>query len=323
MSARRWLTRLYPRLWRERYGDEFDALLDECLNSPLDVLDIFLGALDAHLELVQGTSWRIMNMVNKLRTTILLVFTAYIGFVIAGMSFYGLVDDSPAATLMKTDAPLATAWRVVQFGSVISLLAVLLGGLPIAWLVLRQVLSSSRKVLRYLLVPAFAFLALLVYGVLLVALAKGWVQIAGVLRVVTPDNFPLGNRLLLGGFMATFVLGAAASTAAVWKVVSSSEAEQATLQMPGSSVPVNLYAFALPLAAAAAASMLLMLAATLVFGFLASLALPKWFAGDYGLLLFNTRLSFAGTIALMVLSTAVAFFGLKRGYPYRKTNVSL
>jgi hypothetical protein len=43
------LVALYPRPWRERYGEEFEALLAECLHSPLDIVDIFLGALDAHL----------------------------------------------------------------------------------------------------------------------------------------------------------------------------------------------------------------------------------------------------------------------------------
>lgn len=43
----RWLVRLYPRAWRERYEDEFSALLDECGASPGVILDVILGALDA------------------------------------------------------------------------------------------------------------------------------------------------------------------------------------------------------------------------------------------------------------------------------------
>ena len=42
------LLRLYPRAWRERYGDEFRALLDERPPSLADRLDIVRGALDAH-----------------------------------------------------------------------------------------------------------------------------------------------------------------------------------------------------------------------------------------------------------------------------------
>lgn len=47
MSA---ILRLYPRDWRERYGDELAALLEEHPASPLDQLDLIRGALDARLH---------------------------------------------------------------------------------------------------------------------------------------------------------------------------------------------------------------------------------------------------------------------------------
>lgn len=45
------LLRLYPARWRARYGDEFEALLEERPLGPFDVADILLGALDAQLRL--------------------------------------------------------------------------------------------------------------------------------------------------------------------------------------------------------------------------------------------------------------------------------
>lgn len=45
------LLRLYPAGWRERYGVEFAAVLDERPLGPFDVADVLLGALDAHLHL--------------------------------------------------------------------------------------------------------------------------------------------------------------------------------------------------------------------------------------------------------------------------------
>ncbi len=45
------LIRLYPARWRARYGDEFEAILDERPLGPFDVADILLGALDARLWL--------------------------------------------------------------------------------------------------------------------------------------------------------------------------------------------------------------------------------------------------------------------------------
>jgi hypothetical protein len=44
------LLRLYPRAWRERYGDEMVALLESEPTSMLDHLDLMRGALDAHLH---------------------------------------------------------------------------------------------------------------------------------------------------------------------------------------------------------------------------------------------------------------------------------
>lgn len=42
--------RLYPRRWRERYGDEFAALLAETEASVPVLLDVLRGAAQAHLE---------------------------------------------------------------------------------------------------------------------------------------------------------------------------------------------------------------------------------------------------------------------------------
>ena len=51
MTARSLLIRCYPARWRDRYGDEFEAVLGERPLGPFDVADILLGALDAQLRL--------------------------------------------------------------------------------------------------------------------------------------------------------------------------------------------------------------------------------------------------------------------------------
>ena len=48
------LIRLYPRAWRERYGEELSLLLEDRPPGPFDALDLLLGALDAHLHAVGG-----------------------------------------------------------------------------------------------------------------------------------------------------------------------------------------------------------------------------------------------------------------------------
>jgi hypothetical protein len=42
------LLRLYPRRWRERYGEEMAALLEHTAPTGRVLLDLLLGALDAH-----------------------------------------------------------------------------------------------------------------------------------------------------------------------------------------------------------------------------------------------------------------------------------
>jgi drug/metabolite transporter (DMT)-like permease len=44
------LVRLYPAAWRDRYGDEFSALLEDIRLSPFDMIDILFAAVDAHLH---------------------------------------------------------------------------------------------------------------------------------------------------------------------------------------------------------------------------------------------------------------------------------
>ena len=50
-AMRTLLIRCYPAAWRERYGDEFEAVLEERPLGPFDVADVLLGALDARLRM--------------------------------------------------------------------------------------------------------------------------------------------------------------------------------------------------------------------------------------------------------------------------------
>ena len=160
------LTRLYPRDWRLRYEAEFTLLLEECLHSPLDIVDVILGAADAHLQVLSGESlnWKIMNMLNKIRTSILIVFAAYIGFIIAGFSLVGLADDSPMDALRKITPSLSAAWTAVQAGAAVALLAVVIGGLPLAITLIRRALGRGHRGLGLLMVPIGALLALAGYA---------------------------------------------------------------------------------------------------------------------------------------------------------------
>lgn len=315
-----WLTRLYPRDWRERYEAEFTALLEQCLNSPMDVFDVILGAVDAHILLMSGDSlnWRVMNMLNKIRTAILIVFAAYIGFVIAGFALNGMADDSPMIALTKTSPMLSAAWTTIQASAAVALLAVVIGGLPLAITVVRRALSGSHRGLGLLLVPFFAFLAVAAYFSFILAVGFGRIQLLGVVPVVQPGPFPPGNRLLLAGLMATFVVGAIASTLAVWKAISDTDVDQETFHFLGGAKTVKIYRFAFLPAVITALAMLVMLVATLAWGWISFSTLPQVLAGNYGPWGMSTQPWFIGILTLMTLSTLAAFFGLVRARSAQK-----
>ncbi len=324
-KVRAWLTSLYPRAWRDRYAAEFDVLLEQCLHSPLDVVDVFLGALDAHLQLLNGEnlSWRMMNMLNKLRTTLLMVFAAFIGFIVAGFSLVGLADDSPMIPLMKTNLALAAAWTTIQIGAVVALLAVVIGGLPLALTVVRRAMAGDRRKLGLLLVPVFSFLVLALYAGFVILVGAGRIQIPGVVRVVQPGEFPTGtfpagNRLMLEGLMLVFIFGAIASTLAVWKAISATESEQETFQAGGRDLTVKIYTFARVPAVITTIAMLVMLVATIAWGWLSFSALPQVFAGNFGPWGTSTQIWYAGILVVMAACSFVAVLGLRRGRPRQR-----
>jgi hypothetical protein len=314
-KVRPWLTRLYPRAWKLRYGTEFEALLEQCLSTPLDVVDIILGAFDAHLSLLPGNSlnWRIMNTLNKIRTTLLIVFAAYIGFVIAGLALVGLADDSPMVDLMKTDPFLSAVWVAIQVGAAIALLAVVSGGFPLTITAIRRALKNPHRGLGLLLVPVVSFLVLAAYMGFLFSVGSGRIYLPGVVRVVQPEPFPAGNRLLMAGLMVIFVLGAIVSTLSVWKIVSGIDVEEETFQVIHQSATVKIYRFAYLPAVVASVAMLLMLAGTITWGALSFSALPHVLLENFGPWGTSTLPWFIGIVSLMTISTLAAFFGIFRG----------
>jgi hypothetical protein len=304
VKLRKWLLGLYPSWWRARYGEEFEALLENCLHSPLDVLDIALGAVDAHLELSTASDWRTMNTNNKLRTAILLVFTAYIAFILAGMGVYGFADDSPFIPMMQISPGLLLAWRTLQVGAVAALAAVVIGGAPLAWNVVRQSFTSRRQDLRLLLVPVLAFGALVLY-----VSAAAYLTSRGPLpRSAGSVNEPV----LMWGLVAVFVIGAVASAAAVWTLVGRQDPD-ADARLPlAHDVRLQPYEFAVVPTVIATFAMLAMFLAAILWFWIAFSARPDVLAGKEGPLMLDSRFALAATLLLMLAALTTAFIGLVR-----------
>ena len=82
MRNEKYLLRLYPRVWCQRYEEEVLAMLEQYPCSWRDDVNLFCGALDAHLHPhldITGIPLleRIKQMLSFLRRSLLIVFCAY------------------------------------------------------------------------------------------------------------------------------------------------------------------------------------------------------------------------------------------------------
>lgn len=118
---------------------------------------------------------------------------------------------------------------------------------------------------------------------------------------------------MLIGLALIFVLGAIASTLAVWKVIFRTNAARTTFQTVGRVVSIDIYKFAYVPAVIATGCMLAMTIATIVWSFLVFSALPGVFFGNFGLWMTSTSSWVYGIIILMLISSLTAVWGVVRG----------
>ena len=164
----RWLLYLYPQAWRARYEEEFLAVLEACPCSLWTLWDVCLGAIDArlHLETVTG---RMFPLMNKLRTTSVIVFCAYIGFVVAGLAFGKMVEYDDFTALLHSNTGVAVSYYTLYTGAFAALAAVLVGGLPLAVAAARNAIATKRwRLLALFAVPPVSLAVWIIYVLLVV-----------------------------------------------------------------------------------------------------------------------------------------------------------
>jgi hypothetical protein len=100
------LIRCYPAAWRERYGVEFEAILEERPLGPFDVADIILGALDARLRMrdrrasvTQGKGFSMSLRIGGI-AAILGAATLATGWVLGSGLVAGTQDAGPLAGIL-------------------------------------------------------------------------------------------------------------------------------------------------------------------------------------------------------------------------------
>ena len=294
-NYQRWLLYLYPQAWRARYAEEFLALLEACPLSLWTIWDVCLGAIDArlHLETVTG---RMFPFMNRLRTTSVIVFCAYIAFVVAGLGFGKMVEYDDFQELLNNNTGVAISYYALYTGAFVALAAVLVGGLPLAFAAARYAIATKRwRLLSLFAVPPVSL-----------GLWIAWITILKALHPIA-DPTPVVSRPILvrlaegGGVFGLFGVAAVASTAAVSIVIIRSEISE------------KLFRFARIPAIIATLAMAVMFVAVLVYGLVGSAANPALFADNQGIMATNTTLSWALVLVMMAIATAVAIAALIRG----------
>ena len=288
-----WLVRLYPRAWRDRYEEEFVAMLEQGRSSIRDLFDVALGVVDAWLRPQVIYEGRLV-MVARMRGAVLAVLWAWASLVVAGVGFRKLTEYHGFVRVARDDVLVGVAFDVVVVGAVVALAAVTVGGVPVAYAALRESLVEGRKDVPLLLcVPLLCGARFVGYVLVLVKViypALGRTAVHGTVNVALFLS-------LVGAFMLAALASAWAVTAAVGRI----------------EVGSRILRFAIYAAAVAAVAMTVVLVGTTVWGLGLLAQAPGLFSADEGILATPTYATWLVIVVVMAVSTAVALVASIRG----------
>jgi hypothetical protein len=230
---------------------------------------------------------------KRLLSAEITVFAAYIAFVVAGMVFAKMVEYDDFSDVTHGNALISAAFNTLVAGAYIALLAVVVGGLPLAFAAARYAITTRRwRMLALLAAPLLAFATLL-----------GYVALVG--SVLAPtfhtgNGVTPGNVVLFVGLGLVFALGAAFSVYGVARAVRESE------------ISPRMLAFARVPALMTTLAMTVMTGALIVWGFALRAAAPGLFGAGEGILETNVALNWLGVTLVMALATTIAILAMTR-----------
>ncbi len=143
---------LYPQAWRERYGEELAALVEERPPSLRATLDLLRGAADAHLH-PGGLQ---VSGLDRMRNTVAAVLCCWIAVVVAGTGFAKLTEDRQFSRAADAHPLLADARTAITVLAVVAAAAVALAGAPLVLRVLREAWRQRRRPLVIAVMTPFA-----------------------------------------------------------------------------------------------------------------------------------------------------------------------
>ena len=233
---RKRLLMLYPEAWRDRYGPEMSALLDETPPSVSATVDLLRGAVAAHLRPPLSTA-----PVTRARSTVAGVLGCFIAFCVFGAGFAKTTENDGQPE--HVHPLLGISHSLIVIAAIIAAIALVLAAVPLA----RDSLAHAHRTRDPTLVK---LIALPPAGIGMFAGSVGFLA----LWLATH-----GHRLGAGGWilLGLCVLSAAAGGLACWA------APRAIMQRI--DVPRSTFAFSIPAMALVALCMALITLATGAF----------------------------------------------------------
>lgn len=155
----RGLVALYPQAWRERYGEEMAALLEDDPPGPRGALSLLAGAGDAHLRPRDG--WRTSaSALVRVRLSLTAMFSCWIALSVLGMAFRKETEEASFSSAAAQHPLLAIAEAAILAGAIAGAITIALAGLPLVWLAASQALRRGEGKLALALVsPVLALIA--------------------------------------------------------------------------------------------------------------------------------------------------------------------
>lgn len=274
---------LYPPRWRDRYGEEFAALLTDLAAASSRaararlIVSAASGALDARLNPPGGRT-----MPDRIRRSIATVACAVVVFTIAGVGFQKMTEYPDFHAAARANAAIGASFDILRAAAILAGVAVLAGALPLAWSVVRQAVKGRRAdLIRLLLVPPAAVI--------------GWLAIAKIVASLYPHP-QVRSVANIAALVAIALLGVAAAAASVWAVIA--------ILRRADLAPRLLRPQVIPMAVLTAC-MAVVTGADISWGLALRAADSPLFHSDNGLVSTSVPPSWAGSVVVLAAATVV------------------
>lgn len=259
------LVRLYPCGWRARYGEEYAALLEQHQFSFKILADVLWSVGEAHMRAA------ISHQRNK-GLVVGSVWTAWMIAVVAGITLYGMVDDSALPAATNQSFIFAASWKMIQAGCALAILAIGVAGLPVASSIgLLAIRERRRSIYLQIAIPFISIFALVAWIAAVLVFTEGhWAASPWAVTFSRPDWPSDSARWITGSITAVLLLlGCFATAASISRVLRNSDLPHLRLASAGINIEIKPLSFASALAPWVATGIFVMLAGVLAWGCLA------------------------------------------------------